>query len=337
MNAGVILTIVELENGTPTVLTYELLGLGRELADATDGSVAAVCLGKDLPAEVGPALIAHGADTVRLIDGPLFEPYQADAWLPDLAAVVAALTPVTILIGDTVIGAELAPRLAFRTATAVATGCVAVAADAGAFRFARPCYGGNAREQLSIGTAPAIATIKPKARAPSVPDAARSGEVIAQQPVLSEADIRTRIVDRTTEAGAAIRLETADVVVAGGRGLGGPDGFAVATELAGLLGGAVGASRVACDLGWCPPSWQIGLSGRTVAPEVYIALGISGAGQHMAGCGNAKTIIAVNTDAEAPIFKRARFGVIGDCREFLPLLVEEVRRQRQQTPGVGRV
>jgi electron transfer flavoprotein alpha subunit len=136
---------------------------------------------------------------------------------------------------------------------------------------------------------------------------------------------RVRIVSRNVSATTGVRLETAAVVVAGGRGLNGPEGFNVARELADLLGGALGASRVACDLEWCPASIQIGLSGRTVAPELYLALGISGASQHMAGCGGAKTIVAINNDPTAQIFKSARFGIVGDCEEILPPLIDALR------------
>ncbi|MBT3239234.1 MAG: electron transfer flavoprotein subunit alpha/FixB family protein, partial [Rhodospirillaceae bacterium] len=138
------------------------------------------------------------------------------------------------------------------------------------------------------------------------------------------------IIERKIKTTTGIRLESAEVVVAGGRGINGPEGFKQAQELADVLGGAVGASRVACDLEWCPPSYQIGLSGRTVAPELYFALGISGAGQHMAGCGNAKNIVAVNTDPAAEIFKSSRFGIVGDCREVLPPLIEELRKLKHE-------
>ena len=133
---------------------------------------------------------------------------------------------------------------------------------------------------------------------------------------------------RQEDAGASARLENANVVVAGGRGLGGPEGFGVLEQLASVLGGAVGASRVACDLGWCPPSWQIGLTGKTVTPELYIAVGISGASHHMAGCGNSKTILAINSDPEAAIFKEARFGVVGDYKEIVPALADEIAKRR---------
>lgn len=324
MSTGNVLAVVELEEGTPTQLTLELIGLASVIAGAKGGKVIAACLGAGIGEAVGRNLIAGGADEVHTVDDELFEPYQADAWLPDLEALSGEVAPVAILMPDTNVGADLAPRLAFRLGSSAATGCVDV--DAEDLCFTRPCYGGIARERVSFRSTPAIATIKAKSFDALPCDDTRSGAVIARDAVVTPDRIRTRVVERDTERAAGVRLENANVIVAGGRGIGGPDGFADAKELAGVLDGAVGASRVACDLGWCPPGYQIGLSGKTVAPDLYIALGISGAGQHMAGCGNAKTIVAINTDEDADIFASARFGVVGDCREILPHLVEEMRR-----------
>ena len=158
---------------------------------------------------------------------------------------------------------------------------------------------------------------------------AHQGQVVVRASVLDPASVRTQVRDIRREAADGVRLESADVVVAGGGGMQGPKAFDLARELAGLWGGAVGASRVACDLGWCPPSYQIGLTGRTVAPELYIAVGISGAGQHMAGCAGAKAIVAVNSDADAAIFARARFGVVGDAGSVVPALIEEIRKLKE--------
>ena len=324
MSTGNVLAVVELEEGTPTQLTLELIALASVVARAKGGKVIAACLGAGVGEAVGRNLIAGGADEVHTVDDELFEPYQADAWLPDLEALSSEVAPVAILMPDTNVGADLAPRLAFRLGSSAATGCVDV--DAEDLCFTRPCYGGIAREQVSFRSTPAIATIKAKSFDALPCDDTRSGAVIARDAVVTLDRIRTRVVERDTERAAGVRLENANVIVAGGRGIGGPDGFADAKELADVLDGAVGASRVACDLGWCPPGYQIGLSGKTVAPDLYIALGISGAGQHMAGCGNAKTIVAINTDEDADIFASARFGVVGDCREILPHLVEEMRR-----------
>lgn len=326
MNIGDVLVIVELEEGVPSAHTHELIAISRTIADARGGRAVAVCLGSELNEVIGSGLVASGADHVHLIAHDLFEPYQADAWLPDLAALSIEVNPIAILIPHTVSGADLAPRLAFRLGTSVATGCVEVDVAEDDIRFTRPCYGGIAREQVFFRSVPAVVTVKAKSFDALPQDEGRDGQITIRDAVVTFEHVRTRIVERDTEGIVGVRLENANVIVAGGRGIGGPDGFAEAKELADVLDGAVGASRAACDLGWCPPGYQIGLSGKTVAPELYFALGISGAGQHMAGCGNAKTIVAVNTDEDADVFASARFGVVGDCREILPYLVEEMRK-----------
>jgi electron transfer flavoprotein alpha subunit len=183
--------------------------------------------------------------------------------------------------------------------------------------FTRACYGGSVRETLTFATSPAVATIRGGVGTVAA-DTARTGRVIRiEAPPPSS---RVRLVSRKRESPDGVRLEDAPIVVAGGRGLEGPEGFQVLEALAQALGGVVGASRVPCDLGWCSHSLQIGLTGKTITPDLYIAVGISGAGQHMAGCGNARTIVAINNDPAAAIFKEARFGIIGDYRQVVPAL-----------------
>ncbi|MCI3951816.1 MAG: electron transfer flavoprotein subunit alpha/FixB family protein, partial [Burkholderiales bacterium] len=212
----------------------------------------------------------------------------------------------------------------------VATGCVELSWRAGRFQFTRPCYGGNVRETLSFARGVAVATVRAGCGEAAMRDEGRRGVVDRFSAMLGDEVQRVRVVERRPETIDGIRLEDAGVIVAGGRGLNGPEGFSRLQELAGVLGAAVGASRVPCDLGWCPRAWQIGLTGRTVQPELYIAIGISGAGHHMAGCGNAKTIVAVNTDPDAAIYKDARFGIVGDYQQFLPAFIEEVRKLKAE-------
>lgn len=325
MAASGVLVVVECEGGAPVSLSLEVLGLARRLGDALGGQVAALALGHGLGA-VGAALLARGADRVYLADDPAFAPYQADAWMPDAVETARAVAPAVILIGHSTAGADLAPRLAFRLDTAVATACTEVALEADRLRFTRPCYGGKAREVASFNAAPVVATIQPKSQEALAPDPTRRGEIVPVASVLTPEAVRTRITGRVRDQADAVPLESAEVIVAGGGGLKGPDGFRGLHALADALGGAVGASRVACDLGWCPASYQIGLSGRTVAPELYLAVGISGAGQHLAGCANSKAIVAINSDPEAPIFTAARFGVVGDCHQIMPALLEAVKK-----------
>jgi electron transfer flavoprotein alpha subunit len=322
-----VLVVAETMQGRLTGPACELLGLARRLADQSGGTVAAALLGSG-GAAIVQELIARGADKMFVAEDPLLGEYHADAWVPVLTRICRQIACDAVLICHNAVGADLAPRLAFRLGTAVATGCLEVALSAGRLALTRPCYGGNAREVVSFKTAPAVATVRPGCYDMLALDTRRRGTVEQVQPEFDASAIRTRIVARKRDAAEGIRLEDAKVIVAGGRGLNGAEGFGVLAKLAHALGGAVGASRVPCDLGWCPRSWQIGLTGRTVTPELYIAVGISGAGHHMAGCGNAKAIVAVNTDPEAAIFRDARYGVVGDYQKFIPAFISEVQKLR---------
>lgn len=324
MSASGVTIVAELAAGKLTGLSCELLGLARRLVEQIGGPVCAACPGADERAAA--ELIAHGADRVYAAGEPALADYDSDGWTACVAAAVRDARPAAVLIGHTTSGADLAPRLAFRLEAAVATGCVAVAVEGGALRFTRPCYGGNARETVSFNTPFAVATVRAGCYDALQRDPQRAGETTKIG--LDKTAQRARVLERQRESGSDVRLEDARVVIAGGRGLNGPDGFEVLAELASELHGAVGASRVPCDLGWCPHSMQIGLTGKTVTPELYIAVGISGAGQHMAGCGNARNIIAINTDAEAAIYKDARWGVVGDYKKIIPPLIAAIRAIR---------
>ena len=315
-----ILVVAETRDGTPTALTRELLGLAGELARERVSAVAALLVAGQ--GDAAADLIAHGAGRVYFCEQAGSDEYDGETWLPVAERLACDVAPLAIFAGHTSAGADLAPRLAFRLGTAVATGCVGVAFEAGKLLFTRACYGGNVRETLSLVAAPAVATIKAGVGTPAV-DTARRGEIVYV--AAPSGARRARVVARERESAGAMRLEDAKIIVAGGRGLEGAEGFGVLEALAGVLGGAVGASRVPCDLGWCPHSWQIGLTGKTVTPDLYFAVGISGAGHHMAGCGNAKTIVAINSDPEAAIFRDARFGIVGDYRKVVPALIEALK------------
>jgi electron transfer flavoprotein alpha subunit len=318
------LVIVELAGARPAAASLELLGLARSVVAQSGGAVSALLFSGD-PAPAR-ALIAHGADKVFTVADPAASEYNGDTWTAYGQRAVAAAAPALVLAGHTARGADLAPRLAFRLQSAAATGCVAVNAAGGVLRFTRPCYGGNARETVLFRTLPAVATVRAGNYDAPPADERRRGGVVALGGEAPAA--RIRVIGRRRENAGQARLEDARVIVAGGRGLNGPEGFQVLEELAGALDGAVGASRVPCDLGWCPHSMQIGLTGRTVTPDLYIAVGISGAGHHMAGCGGARHIVAINTDPEAAIFKEARYGVVGDFQKVVPALAAEVRKLR---------
>jgi len=313
-----ILVAVDLAQGKPGTASLEHLALARSLAG--DARVVALLLGADSSAV--QVLIARGADIVIVGARDAFDAYSSDTWVACAAQVARDYAAGLVLAAHTPCGTDLAPRLAFRLDAGCATGCVSVERNADTLLFTRACYGGNVRETLRFKTETVVATVRAGGYDALPADATRTGEVI----VLDQAPpTRIRVVERRRVEEGAQRLEDARVIVAGGRGLNGPEGFKVLEPLAVALGGVVGASRVPCDLGWCSHAMQIGLTGKTVTPELYIAVGISGASHHLAGCGNAKTIVAINTDPEAAIFRDAKFGVVGDYTKVVPALTAAVK------------
>ncbi len=313
-----VLVIVELVDDRPSNASLEMLALARNLANGQ--SVIALLLGGERA--TAEALIARGADKVVLGPCALFDGYNSDAWVTCAATVASDHAATLVLAPHTPRGADLLPRLAFRLDAACATGCVNVELQDGTPRFTRAAHGGNVRETLRLKTPIAVATVRAGIFDALPTDAHRSGEII----VLNETPpSRIRVIERKRDASEGVRLEDAKVIVAGGRGLNGPEGFKVLQPLVEVFGGAMGASRVPCDLGWCSHAMQVGLTGKTVTPELYIAVGISGASHHLAGCGNAKTIVAINTDKEAAIFRQAKFGVVGDYAQVVPALTAALR------------
>lgn len=311
-----VLVIAELVDGKPSSASVELIALARGLSA---GTVIALLLGAERV--VADALIARGADKVILGTRETFDGYNSDVWVTSAASVASEHLATLVLAPHTPRGADLLPRLAFRLEAACATGCVSVESADGVLRFTRAALGGNVRETLRMTTTVAVATVRAGIYDTLPCDWQRSGEVID----LNEAPpSRIRVIERKRDAAEGTRLEDAGVIIAGGRGLGGPEGFNVLAPLAQALGGVVGASRVPCDLGWCSHAMQIGLTGKTVTPELYIAVGISGASHHLAGCGNAKTIVAINTDQDAAIFREAKFGVVGDYSKIVPALTAAI-------------
>lgn len=326
MQPEAILVLIQTNEEGPTSLALELLSLARQLVRDRGGDVCAIVMNPTEPSSTA-VLFAHGADRVFVArHASPTQAYLSDTWLGVLQEVLRSVSPRCILIPHNDLGAEVGPRLAFRLRAAIATGCERVENDGDHILVTRPCFGNKAREVLTLRKGPAIVTVRPHTSEPLHIDSGRGGEVV--EIAVPSAPHATKVLERKGESGGeTIRLEVAKTVVAGGRGVGGAEGFELLKQMASKLGGAVGASRVACDLDWCPRSWQIGLSGKTVAPDLYIAVGISGAGQHMAGCSKAKTIVAINSDPEAAIFNDATLGVIGDHKEIIPSLLKEIGRR----------
>ncbi|MEX2431502.1 MAG: electron transfer flavoprotein subunit alpha/FixB family protein [Dehalococcoidia bacterium] len=320
-----ILVIGELADGAPAAATLEALAAGRTLLESFPGERLAVLLaGESLGASAQTA-IAHGADVVYTLESPILAGAPVDALVAAAQVAVQQVSPRFVIGVKTLQGRDVMPRLAFRAGTALAQDCTELGVDSqGRLLASRPVYGGNAEATVACTRTPAVAALRPKAIDPLPADASRAGEVVQLDVAIDASVIRTKVVERVEQNAEGLRLEDAKVIVSGGRGLGGPEPFARLEELAVLLGGAVGASRAACDAGWVPANYQVGLTGKTVTPDLYIAIGISGASQHMAGCGSAKTIVAINKDTGANIFKEARFAVAGDWQKVLPAFMEQL-------------
>jgi electron transfer flavoprotein alpha subunit len=312
----------------PSQYTLELLGAARRLADATQGKVKAAIL-EEGQSGLGERLFAFGADQVLRVGHPLLKEYQADAYLAALAQIVSKAAAQVILLPDDSRGREVAPRLAYRLKAGVVTEVTAIEGDGPSVLLQRQMYGGRTVATFAVQRFPVVATVKPRAMEPAVERAGHPGEEVSMTVSLDASLFRTRVVERFGEEVRGVKLENAKVIVSGGRGLKGPEPFKQLEELAQLLRGAVGASRAATDAGWVPASWQVGQTGKTVSPDLYIAVGISGATQHLAGMTSSKTIVAINTDADAPIFKVAHLGIVGDFKSVLPKFIEKCRELTQ--------
>ncbi len=325
-NKGV-LVVGELLEGKLASITGELLGIGRKLADDLGQELSAVLIGNGV-ADFGSEVVSLGADKVYVIDNPLFSDYVTDAYVGALDKLVAEISPEILLMGQTSMGRDLAPRLAFRLGTGVTLDCIDLTIDPETklLQKTKPVYGGNALA-VYVGGAehPQMATIRAKSMEALQLDAARKGEVIPFDPGIDASMIRAKVVDRIKEEVVGIKLEDADVVVCGGRGMGNADAFAALDELAKMLGGAMGGTRPPCDSGWIPSNLQIGLTGKMVAPTVYIAVALSGSSQHQAGMSGSKNIVAINKDPEANIFSIAHYGVVGDYKKVLPAFTKKCK------------
>ena len=325
--ANVVLVVGEVDGGQLVPITGEMLGAARRLAGASGLSVACALIGAGVEAQA-QGTIALGADQALVVDDAALAEYNTDTYLQAMLKIVEAASPSVVLFGQTNIGRDLAPRLAFRLNTGVIMDTVELAIEGDRLHGTRSAYGGNARAVNVVKTDPQIATVRAKSQDAAQPDSSRQGQVTKIDAGIDPSAVRVKVTERKGLPAEGIRLEDADVVVSGGRGLGGPEAFSGIEELAKALHGAVGASRAVCDLGWRPVSEQVGLTGKVVSPTLYIAIAISGASQHMAGCSGSKNIVAVNKDSDANIFKASRFGIVEDFAKILPPLIEAVKKEK---------
>jgi electron transfer flavoprotein alpha subunit len=325
---GVLIVAEAKPNGELRGITGELLTAARELAQSLGEPVSAALIGKGVSARA-QEVASMGADTVYVADAPLFENYLSESFTPAVAAIVKQANPRIVLIGHTPNGRELGPSLAVRLGVGVATDTSGLKIDPGTkgLQAARSLQGGQFRQVTSFNKLPALATVHMKAYDAATPQSGRSGQVINVDPGVDASKVRSRFVKHDEAKTEGIRLEDAKVVVSGGRGMGSKEAFEDLHKLAGLIeGAAVGATRAAADSEFCGQDIMIGITGKVVSPDVYLAIALSGASQHMAGCSGSKNIIAINRDPEANIFKESRFGVVGDYKQVLPAFTAEVAK-----------
>lgn len=305
----------------------ELLAAAGQLREKLgDGIVQVALLGPDAES-YSEILIHHGADEVLVSSSPELKSYQTDLILSVLEMAIRQISPEVILFPADAVGGEIAPRLAYRLGTGIVTDCVGVEVDAesGHIRWLRPVYGGKAMSFMVARGPVQIATFRQRAFEPLPEDSSRQGKVQALEIELEPALDRVSLVEEIREKIEGISLDEAEIVISGGRGIGGPEGFSELETLAQILQGAVGGSRPAADSGWVPHAKLIGQTGKILSPNLCIAIGISGAPQHMAGISSAKTIVAINKDEDAPIFKVAHLGVVGNWRQVIPALIRTCR------------
>jgi electron transfer flavoprotein alpha subunit len=330
-----VLVHCEVTAGRLSEITKEILGKGRLLADEQGQDLNAVIIGDNIGATAQEA-IAYGADGLYIVNHPVLTDYQNDSYLQAIDKVVQLATPGIILFGQTSVGRDLAPLLPFHLETAATMDCVELAIDPATRRLlqTKPIYGGNVMTTRFCKTNPQIATVRKKAMTPLERDETRRGEIVEVAFEIDPSLIRTKILGREVEPPKGIDLESARVVVSGGRGIGSAEGFARLEELAEALKAAVGATRPPCNSEWVRESMQVGLTGKIVAPDLYIAVGISGAIQHLSGCLGAKTIVAINKDPEANIFRVANYGIVSDWQAAVPILTNEIIKLESQGQGL---
>ena len=318
------------EDGTAKNVGLELLTPGKDMAAKQGGALVAVVIGSKVD-EAVKAASEHGADKVIVVDGPEYASYTTDAYAIALCTLVEKYGPTSMLIGATNNGRDLGPRVSCRLKTGLTADCTGLDIDeeSGNVAWTRPAFGGNLMATiLCPDHRPQIGTVRPGVFKKSDAGEAKA-EVIKEDIHVDAKDIRTQVLELIKEAdGENVDLEGADIIVSGGRGVGGPEGFEPVKALADVLGGVVGAFRAAVDAGWIAHAHQVGQTGKTAGPKLYIACGISGAIQHVAGMSGSDCIIAINKDPEAPIFDIADYGVVGNLFEVLPVLTEEIKKAR---------
>jgi electron transfer flavoprotein alpha subunit len=326
---GEVWTFSEQKNQHLREVSFELLAFGRKLADQRGTSLCAVVLIDDMSAAEFERLIQHGADKVYVVQNPIFEHFLVEPQVHTLRYLVTTYQPEIILAAATTTGRTVMPYLSMLLHTGLTADCTSleIEPETGDFLQIRPAIGGNIMATIKTpNTRPQMSTVRPKSISPLEPDPTRSGQIFFE--TVPEEDFRSRMrfEKSISESRGNAALEEANIVISGGLGMQGPQAIAMVESLADVLGAAVGSSRPPVDRGWQPYVRQVGLSGRTISPELYIACGISGSVQHLAGIQTAKNIIAINSDPAAPIFQVADFGIVGDALQILPVLQKYIEQ-----------
>ena len=321
-----VLVLGEARDGSLRNVSFEAIAAAKTVAEG--GEVVGVLIG-DAVSSLGNELYQYGADRVVAVEDGKLAQYTPDGYSQALMAVIQQESPEGVIFGHTTLGKDLAPKIASKLNSGLISDAIGVEEAGGNLVFTRPIYSGKAFEKKIVTDGIIFATIRPNNIAPLQKDESRSGEVSSVTADIK--GLRTIIKDVVRKAADGVDLSEAKVVVAGGRGMKSEEGFDQLKELADVLGGAVGASRGACDADYCDYSLQIGQTGKVVTPDLYIAVGISGAIQHLAGMSNSKVIVAINKDSEANIFKIADYGIVGDLFEVLPMLTEEFKKLKEHS------
>ncbi|MBN8191708.1 electron transfer flavoprotein subunit alpha/FixB family protein [Bacillus sp. NTK074B] len=316
-----VLVLGEVRDGSLRNVSFEAIAAGKTVSEG--GEVVGVLIGKSVSA-LGEEMIQYGADKVVVVEDDKLEQYTSDGYSQAIISVIEEEKPEGIIFGHTALGKDLSPKVASKLSTGLISDATDLEEAGGNLVFTRPIYSGKAFEKKIVTDGVIFATIRPNNIEPLAKDESRSGDVTSHSVDIK--DLRTIIKEVVRKASEGVDLSEAKVIIAGGRGVKSEDGFNPLKELADVLGGAVGASRGACDADYCDYSLQIGQTGKVVTPDLYIACGISGAIQHLAGMSNSKVIVAINKDPEANIFNVADYGIVGDLFEVVPMLTEEFKK-----------
>lgn len=326
-----VMVFAEQRRGAVQNVAYELLGAGRAIADALDEPLIALLAGSGLGEEPARELAAYGADLVVVVEHPSLARYLTEPYVKAVMAAVERYKPGIVFFGATTIGRDLAPRVSARAATGLTADCTALAVDDASrnLLMTRPAFGGNIMATIVCPEhRPQMSTVRPGVMRRLERDPKRPLRVERVEPAFDGSDLAVEILEEVVEKAQKKRIEEASVLVAGGRGMGSPENFMKLDGLADALGGLVAASRAAVDAGWAPQDRQVGQTGKTVRPDLYLACGISGMIQHIAGMEDSEFIVAVNKNKDAPIFEYADLGVVTDVSKFVPALEEELRAAR---------